>query len=201
MALVLERNVGESTITTGTGNIALGGALSGLHPFSQVASNGDEFPYYIVDADGVGFECGLGKYLARDNVMSRYFINGSSNPVTAPDPDTGDPMPTGEYLPVDLSTGTHQVYLAAEGVHLPGSVLTVDGIVAAIRGFAVESNTSFDQAIQRIYACVTGPTLGVSDRSPVEQFLSPDGSVARVTQYFDEDGNRESVEFDQPVPA
>lgn len=51
MALVIKDRVKETTTTTGTGNIALGGAVSNFVTFSSVLSDSDTTYYAIVDSN------------------------------------------------------------------------------------------------------------------------------------------------------
>ena len=63
MAFKLADRVKESTITTGTGAVALGGAVVNFETFSANLSNGDTTYYAIVDNTNNAFEVGLGTYL------------------------------------------------------------------------------------------------------------------------------------------
>ena len=59
MALIIKDRVKETTTTTGTGNIALGGAVSNFVTFSSVLSDSDTTYYAIVDSNNSDFEVGL----------------------------------------------------------------------------------------------------------------------------------------------
>ena len=58
MAFKLADRVKESTTTTGTGNIALGGAVTNFETFSANLSNSDTTYYAIVDNTNNAFEVG-----------------------------------------------------------------------------------------------------------------------------------------------
>lgn len=75
MALVFSDRVKESTTSTGTGPLTLGGAESGFRAFSSVCADGDT-AYYCV-TDGTSWEVGLGTYAA--GVLSRTSVLSSSN--------------------------------------------------------------------------------------------------------------------------
>lgn len=78
----MEDRVLELSTTTGTGAMALGGALTGYRSFASVLTVADTLPYYIeaVDADGNpsgDFEWGLGTY-SGVNTLTRTTVRGSS---------------------------------------------------------------------------------------------------------------------------
>jgi hypothetical protein len=83
MALVLADRVQETTATTGTGSITLGGAVSGYQSFA-VVGNGNTCYYTIVN--GSAWEVGIGTYsttgptLARTTVLSN--SSGNTSPLT-----------------------------------------------------------------------------------------------------------------------
>src|ERR1700690_2934081 len=71
--------VKESSTTSGTGSVSLGGALSGFIAFSSVYSNGDTLYYCITDQNGANWEVGLGTYTSAGNVLARTTAYASSN--------------------------------------------------------------------------------------------------------------------------
>ena len=79
MALVIKDRVKETTTTTGTGNIALGGAVSNFVTFSSVLSDSDTTYYAIVDSNNSDFEVGLGTYASSGNTIARTTVLASSN--------------------------------------------------------------------------------------------------------------------------
>ncbi len=83
MSLILADRVLETTTTTGTGNIALAGALTGFRAFSSVMVNTDTTYYYIsaVDSNGVPtaeWETGIGTWNT-GNTLTRTTVQQSSN--------------------------------------------------------------------------------------------------------------------------
>jgi len=60
MALVVKDRVKETTTTTGAGTINLAGAVSGFQTFVAGAGDGNTTYYAIEDANGTGWEVGLG---------------------------------------------------------------------------------------------------------------------------------------------
>lgn len=83
MALVLADRVQETTATTGTGTLTLGGAVAGYQSFA-VVGNGNSCFYTIVN--GNAWEVGIGTYsttgptLARTTVLSN--SSGNTSPIT-----------------------------------------------------------------------------------------------------------------------
>jgi hypothetical protein len=96
MAFKLADRVKESTVTTGTGAIALGGAVTNFETFSANLSNSDTTYYAIVDNTNNAFEVGLGTYNSSGNTLSRSVI-ASSNSNSA----------------VNLGAGTKEVFITA----------------------------------------------------------------------------------------
>ena len=66
----------ETTSTTGSGLIALGGAVAGFVPISGIGSG--NHTYYTLE-EGNSFEVGIGKYDSAANTLSRDEVFSSSN--------------------------------------------------------------------------------------------------------------------------
>jgi hypothetical protein len=96
MALVLKDRVKETTTTTGTGAISLGGAVTNFQAFSAVLSNADTTYYAIVDTTNTAFEVGLGTYASSGNTLTRTTVLESSNSGSA----------------VNFSAGSKSVFIA-----------------------------------------------------------------------------------------
>jgi len=96
MALIIKDRVKETTTTTGTGNVALGGAVSNFVTFSSVLSDSDTTYYAIVDSNNSAFEVGLGTYVSSGNTIARTTVLASSNSGSA----------------VNLSSGSKVVFCA-----------------------------------------------------------------------------------------
>ena len=84
MALVLKDRVKETSTTTGTGTLTLGGAASGFQSFS-VIGDGNKTYYAIVDSATGDWEVGLGTYTSSGTTLSRDFVLESSNSGSAVD--------------------------------------------------------------------------------------------------------------------
>jgi|TARA_B100000085_G_scaffold277927_1_gene298956 hypothetical protein len=122
MALVIKDRVKETTTTTGTGAISLGGATTNFVTFSSVLSNADTTYYAIVDTNNSAFEVGLGTYASSGNTLTRTTVLASSNSGSA----------------VDLQAGTKSIFCAfpADKAVIEDS----DGTVS-IENLKVDTNT------------------------------------------------------------
>ena len=78
MAFVIADRVRETTSTTGTGTLTLGGPFSGFQGFS-VIGDGNNTYYAIVDPNTGSWEVGIGTYTASGNTLSRDAVLASSN--------------------------------------------------------------------------------------------------------------------------
>lgn len=119
--------VQETTTTTGTGNITLGGAVTGFREFSSVLSDGDTFPYAIAHQSADEWEVGYGTASGSANTVVRSTILSSSNGGSA----------------VNFSSGTKNIWLDVpagffQSLAAKGSILTHDGTKYA--GLAVGSD-------------------------------------------------------------
>ena len=75
MALIVKDRVKETTTTTGTGTITLGGAVSGFQSFAAIG-NGNTTFYTI--AGGAEWEVGIGTYTSSGTTLSRDTVLASS---------------------------------------------------------------------------------------------------------------------------
>jgi hypothetical protein len=84
MPLVLKDRVKETSTTTGTGTLTLGGAASGFQSFA-VIGDGNSTYYAVVDAATGAWEVGIGTYTSSGTTLSRDVILESSNSGSAVD--------------------------------------------------------------------------------------------------------------------
>lgn len=82
MALIIADRVKETSTTTGTGALALAGAMTGFQRFSAKCAVGDTLFYGIQGVDSAGqptgeWECGIGTYSAT-NTLTRTTVTSSS---------------------------------------------------------------------------------------------------------------------------
>ena len=150
MALVVKDRVKETTTTTSTGAISLGGAVSKFVTFSSVLSNGDT-TYYSIEHLGTAneFEVGIGTYTSSGNTLTRTTVLASSNSNNA----------------VDFSSGTKEIFItypadkavyedASGNISIPG---TIDGRDLATDGTkldGIEANATADQTASEILTAI-----------------------------------------------
>ena len=79
MALVLADRVRETTTTTGTGSVTLGGAYTGFQTFSAAIGNANNTYYTIANVVSGEWEVGIGTYTSSGNTFSRDTVLASSN--------------------------------------------------------------------------------------------------------------------------
>ena len=123
MALVIADRVRETTTTTGTGTVNLGGAVSNFETFTANLSNSDTTYYSIVDNTNGAFEVGLGTFATGSpNTLARTTVIASSNSNSA----------------VNFGSGTKDVFItipatkmivkdASGNVSIDGDVTVSDG--------------------------------------------------------------------------
>ena len=79
MALVINDRVKETTTTTGTGAVALGGAVTGFETFASGVGNSNTTYYAIVHQTANEFEVGLGTLDGDSSDLTRTTVISSSN--------------------------------------------------------------------------------------------------------------------------
>jgi hypothetical protein len=110
MALVLKDRVQETTTTTGTGTLTLGGAVLGFQTFA-IIGNANTTYYTISSNTSAQWEVGIGTYTASGTTLSRDTVLASSN--------------SGSL--VNFSAGTKNVYCtqpSSRAVYADGTTLT-----------------------------------------------------------------------------
>ena len=103
MALKIADRVRETTTTTGTGAISLGGAVTNFETFSANLNNSDTTYYAIVDNTNGDFEVGLGTYASSGNTLTRTTPISSSNSNSA----------------VNFGAGTKDVFITTPASKMP----------------------------------------------------------------------------------
>tara|TARA_B100000214_G_scaffold119205_2_gene84226 strand:- start:1811 stop:3106 length:1296 start_codon:yes stop_codon:yes gene_type:complete len=79
MALVLNDRVKETTTTTGTGTLTLGGAVTGFETFAAGIGNSNTTYYAVILPGSAEFEVGLGTLSSDSSTIARTTIISSSN--------------------------------------------------------------------------------------------------------------------------
>jgi len=79
MALVLNDRVKETSTTTGTGTLTLGGAVTGFETFAAGIGNSNTTYYAVILPGTAEFEVGLGTLNGDSSTIARTTIISSSN--------------------------------------------------------------------------------------------------------------------------
>ena len=115
MALILRDRVRESTTTTGTSNLTLGGASATFDTFASVMTTNDTTYYAIVHtANGTDeWEVGLGTY-SGTNTLTRTTVLSSSNSGSAVNFSAGTKfvfmtLPAGAAAHLDPTSSDHDL--------------------------------------------------------------------------------------------
>ena len=135
MALVINDRVKETTTTTGTGAVSLGGAVTGFETFAAGIGNSNTTYYAIVHQTAAEFEVGLGTLDGDSSDLTRTTVISSSNSDSA----------------VDFAAGTKDVFCtmpasklvfedASSDVTLPNDLIL--GSDSAVLKFGADSDTT-----------------------------------------------------------
>jgi hypothetical protein len=206
MAFVLDDRVRETSITTGTGAIALGGAPGGYQPFSGVMSIGDTCWYAIV-LPGSAWETGIGTYtsastLTRTTVISSSntgslvnFAAGSKDVFITQPAKVAKPFPAGTVMLFQQSAAP--IYWTKLTTHNDKALRVVSGAASSggtnafstVMAQTVVGNTTpsistmalHDHTVGAMFVgAVNGDSAGGSLSTPTQtsQFAAQGGSVA-----------------------
>ena len=141
MAFVVNDRVKETTTSTGTGTINLGGAETGFETFVAGIGNSNTTYYYIQAQGGAAFEIGVGTVTdAAPDTLSRTAIISSSNSDSVVDFSAGTKdvfctLPASKAVIEDSSTNAD----IAGNLTVGG---TVDGVDIAARDSVLTSTTT-----------------------------------------------------------
>jgi hypothetical protein len=145
MALVLNDRVRETSTTTGTGAMALGGAVVGFQTFAAGVGNSNTCYYAISLRGGAEFETGLGTLDGDSSDLTRTTIFQSSNSDSA----------------VDFSAGTKDVFVTLpaskavfEDATTDNVTLTADlsvGDDLTVNGGVIDVKNTGAQSVVRFY--------------------------------------------------
>jgi len=156
MALVINDRVKETTTTTGTGTISLGGAVTGFETFAAGIGNSNTVYYCIAHQDQAEFEVGLGTLDGDSSDLARTTIISSSNSDSA----------------VNFSSGTKDVFCT-----LPASKLIFeDGSNNVAFGGAVTGVTNLTASGE-----LDAATLDISGNADIDGTLEADAITVNGT--------------------
>ena len=144
MALVINDRVKETSTTTGTGAMALGGAVVGIQTFAAGIGNSNTCYYAISLRGGAEFETGLGTLDGDSSDLTRTTVFQSSNSDSAVNFSSGTKdvfvtLPASKAVFEDATTDN--VTLAAD--LSVGDDLTVNGGVIDVKNTGAQSVVRF----------------------------------------------------------
>ena len=152
MALVLKDRIKETSSTTGTGTLTLGGAVDGFRSFADI---GDGNTTYYCIADGNNFEVGIGTYTASGTTLARTTVlqtsAGNTNKITC----------TGNQKVFVTQPASKAAYLDASNELVVAST-ALSSIQQRWTKTAISNQTVFNGAADN-----SGPTLAVNSSSHV----------------------------------
>ena len=143
MALVLNDRVKETTTTTGTGALTLGGAVTGFETFGTGIGNSNTTYYAVTLPASAEFEVGLGTLNSDSTTITRTTVISSSNSDSAVNFSAGTKtifctMPASKAVFLDASGN------ATLGADLSvGDDLTVNGGVIDVKNAGAQSVVRF----------------------------------------------------------
>ncbi len=171
MAFIVADRVQETTTTTGTGSIALGGAVTGYQAFSAVLATSDTTYYTIADQTGSNWEVGVGTFTS-PSTLARTTILSSSNSGSA----------------VTFAAGTKNVfitYAAGKAVVKDVSGIIVSPSVSALTvndGYTEETATANTSTAYTI--ALSGGTLQILTLTGNCTFTFPTATAGQSFMLF-----------------
>ncbi len=193
MALILKDRVQETTTTTGTGTLTLGGAVTGYQSFSAIG-NANTTYYAIYAPGGSEWEVGIGTYTASGTTFSRDTVLSSSNSGSLVSFSAGTKnvwcdYPAGRAGYVDTNSTLNAPVLATSGTTSTTPVLAYNASNTNLALGAAISGSYLQAVMQN-----TSATAGSSTNFAVSNNLGTDSS------YYGEFGMNSSV-FSASTPA
>ena len=152
MALVINDRVKETTTTTGTGAVSLGGAVTGFETFAAGIGNSNTVYYCIAHQDQAEFEVGLGTLDGDSSDLTRTTVISSSNSDSA----------------VNFSSGTKDVFCT-----IPASKMLFKDANNVFSNFSSDTITATTAFVPD---ASDGAALGTSSLEFSDLFLA-DGAV------------------------
>ena len=193
MALVLNDRVRETTTTTGTGAVSLGGAVSGFETFAAGIGNSNTVYYAIVHRTAAEFEVGLGTLDGDSSDLTRTTVISSSNSDSA----------------VNFASGTKDVFCTLPAskavfedvnshVTLPHDLFIEGGIidlkndgnqVSQIKFYCESSNAHAQTLIGAPHSEAASNTLTLPSSGGSSKLLSATSTATVTNKSIDSDNN------------
>ena len=203
MALVINDRVKETTTTTGTGAVSLGGAVTGFETFAAGIGNSNTVYYCIAHQDQAEFEVGLGTLDDDSSDLTRTTVISSSNSDSAVNFSSGTKdvfctLPASKLIFEDGSNNvafagavTGVTNLTASG-ELDAASLDISGNADIDGTLEADAITLNGTALSSVFASLSGDNTFTGDISVgddltvlggVIEFKSNSGSPASLKMY------------------
>ena len=193
MALVLNDRVRETTTTTGTGAVALGGAVSGFETFAAGIGNSNTVYYAIVHRTAAEFEVGLGTLDGDSSDLTRTTVISSSNSDSAVNFASGTKdvfctLPASKTVFEDASghvTLPHDLFIEGGLIDLKND----GGAVSQIKFYCESSNAHAQTLIGAPHAESASNTLTLPSSGGDAKLLSATSTATVTNKSIDSDNN------------
>ena len=169
MALVLNDRVKETTTTTGTGTLTLGGAVTGFETFAAGIGNSNTTYYAVILPGTAEFEVGLGTLNSDSSTIARTTIISSSNSDNAVDFSAGTknifctiPASKSVFLDASGNTSVGADLSVGDDLTVEGGVISFrsnSGSPASLRMYCEVSNAHFQTLQPQPHAASAANTL------------------------------------------
>ena len=193
MALVLNDRVRETTTTTGTGAVALGGAVSGFETFAAGIGNSNTVYYAIVHRTAAEFEVGLGTLDGDSSDLTRTTVISSSNSDSAVNFASGTKdvfctLPASKTVFEDASghvTLPHDLFIQGGLIDLKND----GGAVSQIKFYCESSNAHAQTLIGAPHSESASNTLTLPSSGGNAKLLSATSTATVTNKSIDSDNN------------
>jgi hypothetical protein len=193
MALVLNDRVRETTTTTGTGAVALGGAVSGFETFAAGIGNSNTVYYAIVHRTAAEFEVGLGTLDGDSSDLTRTTVISSSNSDSAVNFASGTKdvfctLPASKTVFEDASghvTLPHDLFIEGGLIDLKND----GGAVSQIKFYCESSNAHAQTLIGAPHSESASNTLTLPSSGGDAKLLSATSTATVTNKSIDSDNN------------
>ena len=169
MALVLNDRVKETTTTTGTGTLTLGGAVTGFETFAAGIGNSNTTYYTVILPGSAEFEVGLGTLNSDSSTIARTTIISSSNSDNAVNFSAGTknifctiPASKSVFLDASGNTSVGADLSVGDDLTVEGGVISFrsnSGSPASLRMYCEVSNAHFQTLQPQPHAASAANTL------------------------------------------
>ena len=193
MALVLNDRVRETTTTTGTGAVALGGAVSGFETFAAGIGNSNTVYYAIVHRTAAEFEVGLGTLDGDSSDLTRTTVISSSNSDSAVNFASGTKdvfctLPASKTVFEDASghvTLPHDLFIEGGLIDLKND----GGAVSQIKFYCESSNAHAQTLIGAPHSESASNTLTLPSTGGDVDLVSTASTATLTNKSIDSDNN------------